>query len=103
VSDLQYLLVPALLAGLLIVREVQHQKLVRALIDKILVKQGLEPLEPSFTETLIEKLTPGEDRTPYNQPKVPTRGDEVRRKETVHFKIPGMDVMEAMARQRDKQ
>lgn len=96
-SDLQFWLLLGVLGTILLLREYQHQKIVRALIDKILIKNGDGPLpEENPVQAVIEKLMP-EERKPYNQPNEKKRE---REKQMVHFNVPGLDVMQAMAARR---
>lgn len=95
--DLQFWLLLGVLGTILLLREYQHQKIVRGLIDKILIKSGDGPLpEENPIQAVIEKLMP-EERKPYNQP---DKKKENREKQMVHFNVPGLDVMQAMAARR---
>ena len=92
--DPQYWLSLGALGTILLVREHQHQKLVRALIDKILIKNDLAPLpETNLLQETLDAIKPKEVRTPYNQP---DKKKMERAKKMMHFNVPGMDVAKAM-------
>lgn len=102
-SHLPYLLSLALLAAILLYREKQHQTLVNQLLNKILIKQGLEPLpeEENPVTELLSKLG-AEVRTPYNPHAEKEKMDKKRLKMT-HFKIPGADVAMFMGATKDSE
>lgn len=102
-SHLPYLLSLALLAAILLLREMQHQKLVNGLLNKILIKQGLEPLpeEENPVTELLNKLG-AEIRTPYNPHADKEKMDKKRLKMT-NFKLPGADIAKFMGVSKDSE
>jgi len=81
----------ASLALVLLLREHQHNRTVKGLIDKILIQHDLEPIPDSHP--LAEVLS-----------HVTRKAEEPERKEPprVRFRIPGMDVMAAMTKGKSK-
>jgi hypothetical protein len=86
VSHLPYLLALGLLGSILLMREAQNHKLVKGLIDKILLQHGLDVIPENHP--LAEAITSlrGEAEKP------------VDKKESLRttFQIPGMDIMQRL-------
>jgi hypothetical protein len=85
-----YLICVGVLAALLLARESQHARIQRHLIDKILVSKGSEELPASPVEKLMDNIA--ESRKPYPKDKALAELEKriERKRDAIHFNIPGM-------------
>lgn len=94
-SLLPFYLLPALLALVLILREWQNQRIQRELLNRLLVKHGVDPIpdEHPLAEAIKELLPEREEWPPKE---LGATKKQQRDRVTVKFPVPGMDVMKAM-------
>jgi hypothetical protein len=86
VSHLPCYILNGLLALLLVIQQLQHNRITTALHDRILESKGLEPVpKVEAINKMVDALLP--ERKPYNQPKV------TKAVQRIHFPIPGMPAM----------
>ena len=97
-SAVPCLLSIGVLGLILILREYQSQRMIKGLIDKVLISRGSNeiPEEHPLAEA-IGKLSGGADHEAELRRQSPKE-----KRIPVNFNIPGMDVAKAMFAQRDK-
>lgn len=80
----------AILALLLVIQQVQHNRITAALHDRILESKGLEPVPKVETiNKMVDALMP--QRSPYNQEKLTKEAKKAQSR--LHFNIPNMPVL----------
>jgi hypothetical protein len=78
------------LALLLVIQQLQHNRITQALHDRILESKGMEPVPKVETiNKMVDALMP--KRTPYNQEQLTKKIKEAQSR--VRFQIPGFDNM----------
>jgi hypothetical protein len=93
VLHLPYLLCLAVLVIVLLLREHQNAKIQKGLIDRLLIKQGLEPLPEIEPLAEITGTAKREEIADKIEQTVKAIARLKRRPEAVRFQIPGMEGM----------
>ena len=95
-SHLPYLVSLGLLALVLILREWQNARIQRELLNRLLIKHGIDPIpdEHPLAEA-IRELVPERSNWPPEEANA-AKKQQSRDRVTVKFQVPGMDVMKAM-------
>lgn len=86
-SHLPCYILSGLLALLLVIQQVLHNRIVTALHDRILESKGMEAVpKVDVINKMVDALK--EKRTPYNQEELTKKVREAQSR--IHFKIPNM-------------
>lgn len=94
-SQVPYLVSLGLLALILLAREWQNQKTQRELLNRLLVKYGVDPLPEEHPLTdVIKELIPERSDWPPKNPE--TAKQKKRDTVAVRFAVPGMDILNHM-------
>ena len=99
-SDLRYWLPLGFLAAAMLLREWQNQRTIRELLNRLLIKHGVDPLpEAHPLAEAIKELT-GEKRDTWPLEDIEAEKMKKRAKVAVTFPVPGMDVLKTMLAKR---
>jgi hypothetical protein len=100
VSVVPFYISLGLLAAMLILREWQNQKTIRELLNRLLIKHGVDPLPDEHPLAEVIKELQGETREDWPPKNLKDELERKRNKVTVRIPIPGMDIMKTMLAKR---
>ena len=99
-SQLPYLVSLGLVAVILLLREWQNQRTIRELLNRLLIKHGVDPIPNEHPLAEAIKTLQGETREDW-PPKDADASKRARRERvTVKFPVPGMDILKTMLAKR---
>lgn len=89
-----------LLSAMLILREWQNQRIIRELLNRLLIKHGIEAIPGEHPLAEAIKELQGESREDWPPKNLKDEAQKKRDKVTVRIPIPGMDILGRMLAKR---